>query len=139
MEHDCVQYVSDCCKPPDHSLLTTEIYCREIIPNIEYKDISEKGKGRKRYNFDSAFDYLASPIWQQSVLDIVGRLEENNGRQAELDETYTKLCENIFSELDQNLRYTIRGRKTRKRCRSAKPYWDDDLSRLWKDMAQKEK
>ena len=96
MEHDCVQYVSDCCKPPDHSLLTTEIYCREIIPNIEYKDVSEKEKGRKRYNFDNAFDYLASPFWQQSVLDIVGRLEENNGRQAELDETYTKLCEKYF-------------------------------------------
>ena len=139
IEHDCVQHVSDCCKPPDHSLLTTEVYCREIIPNIEYKDDSEKGKGRKQYNFDSAFDYLASPIWQQSVLDIVGRLEENNGRQAELDGTYAKLCENIFLELDQNLRYTICGRKTRKRYRNAKPYWDDDLSNLWKDMARKEK
>ena len=96
MEHDCVQYVSDCCKQLDHSLLTTEIYCREIIPNIEYKDVSEKEKGRKRYNFDNAFDYFASPIWQQSVLDIVGRLEENNGRQAELDKTYRKLCEKYF-------------------------------------------
>ena len=91
MNPDCIQYVSDCCKPPDHSLLTTEIYCGEIIHNIEFKAVSEKEKGRKRYNFDNGFDYLASPILQHSVLDILGRLKKSNGRQAELNQTYMKL------------------------------------------------
>ena len=53
--------------------------------------MSEKRNGRKRYNFYNDFDYMASPIWQHFVLEILGRLEESNGRQEELNQTYMKL------------------------------------------------
>ena len=49
------------------------------------------------------------------------------------------MCVSILSEMDDHLKYACNTKFIRKKFKHFKPYWSDDLTSHWKDMAESEK
>ena len=74
-----------------------------------------------------------------TVKSPIERLQNRNQSQIEVDRVYGDFCVTLFSEMDKYLNYRdFTGKNIGKRLKISKPYWNDDLSRLWKDMSMKE-
>jgi hypothetical protein len=128
---------------PDHSLLSVSIdTCRHtciIDPCDELK--SDKLKGPSRfYNYNSIpEDFLSNAKWRNIIVDIIDKLQFNHLSQDSLDDIYGKFASHIFEQMDEYLEYRDASKQGRKRLKHSKPYWNDELFHLWKDMHTKER
>ena len=77
--------------------------------------------------------------WQHELYELVARIEQCQHTKQEIDDVYNKLCTIILSEMDRCGQYKEASNVTRKRHKPYKPYWNTNLSQLWKDMHEKEK
>ena len=130
------------CKCPDHSILTL---CIDFnLGNFEdegteYDNVSNEPRN-VRYFFEGRPDiFMNNEIWSLAINRIIDNMLVVHGNQDMVDEVYKQFCETIAIEMDTHLRFHELGRKTRKRYRRAKPFWNDELSGLWKDMVKKER
>ena len=83
---------------------------------------------------------MANTNWRDEINPIIETLQNRNQSQTEVDRVYGDFCVTMFSEMDKYLNYRdFTGQNIGKRLKISKPYWNDDLSRLWKDMSMKEK
>ena len=55
--------------------------------------------------------------------------------QESIDNMYTKITKSFFDEMDRYLDTKGVSRKTRKYLKFSNPYWDDNLTVLWKICA----
>ncbi len=60
-------------------------------------------------------------------------------RQDAVDETYYKCCKLLTDEMDIYLKYTDSCKQTRRLYKNHKPYWNEHLNNLWKEMSIAEK
>ena len=142
LKFDLYKLLSTVCKAPDHSLLTLKFDC--TYSHLDHNVNSIQGdlnkKRKKFYCFDKKPEgFLHSEIWRTAVLDIISRLEHMNEVQSDLDCIYDDLCKSIFKELDSHFDYKVVGTKSKKKLRLYKPYWNEELSVLWKEMSQAER
>ena len=77
--------------------------------------------------------------WQHELDELVARIEQCQHTKQEIVDVYNKLCTIILSEMDRCGQYKEASHVTRKRHKPYKPYWNTNLSQLWKDMHEKEK
>ena len=70
---------------------------------------------------------------------VITGLEDRLNSQHTLDSIYSKFCGAVFSEMNNYIDVKVATNKTRKYFKNNKPYWDDELTHSWKDMAQTEK
>ena len=136
-------------KIPDHSLLT-------CVMNLSRYDISHNEPGTTSeeneacsYGNQPTFrmyevrnvpqNILSDDISTEAVERIIFRLENDRMTQREFDAIYTNLVDVIHSEMDNNLNYRdIRaGAKKRKR-HFAKPWWSEELKKLWDNVREAE-
>ena len=78
-------------------------------------------------------------IWCNSLLKVIENIENSKGSQEIIDDLYSTICETLFSEMDKYLEIHNAKRKTRKMFKISKPYWNKNLTILWKDMCKCEK
>ena len=71
--------------------------------------------------------------------DIVNQLETTVTNQDEIDNEYEKLIELIHDEMDRNLDYKDYTPGMKKRKKRSKPYWDDEVAKMWKNARDGER
>ena len=83
--------------------------------------------------------YVNSNSWNESIMGLVNKLEESLDSQVQIDEAYSIFCDTLFSEIDSNLQINYCTKPCRKCYKYYKPYWSNDLTKVWKDMRDSEK
>ena len=77
-------------------------------------------------------------MWIQALNEIICNLSNRCEDQTQLDDVYDSFCEKLFAELDKNLRFKYVSKRNRKLIINSKPYWNDELHNLWKEMVKNE-
>ena len=137
------QLVTPNSRIPDHSLLSINVNLSfavlEGIDNHNYTNVMDMND-----EFDEAMqrryktryipqEFLNSESVCQALQHIISRIECNRETQYELDCIYTSLVDLIIEEMN-NFLLVPQSKHTRKRYRVRKPYWNSDLTDLWKCM-----
>ena len=104
------------------------------------KDDTPQGKTFRRYIFDNIPNsFRQSNSWHQSISNLIVDLEYQIDNQASINQSYSKLCEILFNEMDKNLKYKTCGKPVKKQLKNSKPFWCEELDDLWKNLREKEK
>ena len=146
-KYNAFRYIAHNSKVPDHSMLTVTLAVihadnRHNAPTVTdaHCNVPNNNSTRKVYNFNNLNEHsLNSEMWRIAISDISDRLISNCSHQTQLDDIYNQLCSEIFKELDTNLGFRLLSKKSRKKYKSSKPYWNEELYRLWLSMNCKEK
>lgn len=136
-KYDLFGYLNDRSKVPDHSVLETKLNTQINVDSISKKSGSAF---KKRYKLKVIpNDFFASDISKQAIQTLITRIERTRETQSNIDGIYTDLCDTILKEMDDTIPCFAPSNKTKKRFRNHKPYWNEELSTLWKDMHFKER
>ena len=131
--------LGDRSKAPDHSALITEFRTSHIGTGF-YTDENDVTCEKKRYKLKSTpRDFLSSDLSKLALQTIILKTESARETQTEIDTIYNDLCNVITTEMDKCIPRFETGKKTKRRFKSHKPYWNEDLSELWNAMHSKEK
>ena len=126
-------------KAPDHSALIAEFQTSHICAD-NYDAHNEEASDRQRYKLKAIpRDFLSSNISRLALQDIISKTESFRKAQSEIDSIYSSLCDTIIMEMDNCIPRCDTSKKTRKRFKTHKPYWNDQLKDLWNAMYAKEK
>ena len=121
-------------RPPDHSLIV--IYF--IIDNVaDNKSGPDNSIIKKKYLFKETPEcFMSSPNWRTVVSEILKRIEYLEIQQAPFDALYDDLCKSVFLEIDDHIRYSDSTKTIRKKFKNYKPYWSNELTKLWQEMSK---
>ena len=129
-------------KMSDHSILicTFSATYSSQCPELD-SDSGPQYPGRKRrYCFKNIPDNFCNNDAFKAALQVyITKLETLQSDQHNIDEAYNDFCEQLVSEMDSYLDMGSADRQTRKRYKSYKPFWDEELTNLWLDMKNKNK
>ena len=133
-------FISSNSKPPDHSAVCVDIYTGYRQPmSISGKSSEDLLKGKK-YDFTQIRDcFMANNVWRENIEKVVDKLEHIQGAQQEVNQVYHEFCKCILNEMDKNLNYKFQSTVSRKKFKSHKPFWNQELTNLWKIMCKKER
>ena len=129
--------ISEWCSIPDHAIIVMDV----AISNIQEKNYDTKGQKKedegkideRRYNVKSIpRDFMHNQEWQAAVIDLINIMEQNIAGQSEIDDVYTKYVNCVKAEMDKFLPGI--DKKSRRKFKHCKPFWDMDLSEQWKKM-----
>ena len=130
------------CRAPDHSILTLTVkhsYIADFdqqLSSTHDQDVN----GRKLYLFkNNPTGFLNSNNWANVVEHITNDLLVDRLNQDKLDKCYDDLCKSIFEDLDTNLEYKCISKNSKKRLKHTKPFWNNTLENLWRNMVKLEK
>jgi hypothetical protein len=70
---------------------------------------------------------------------VINRIESEELERAKMDDIYNELVEKAIQEMDNNLDYRDISTKNKKKLKTSKPYWNNNLTIAWKNMVTKEK
>ena len=76
---------------------------------------------------------------EKTLDNLIECIDQRSFSQENVDRIYKELIEKIFAEMDKYLDVKSVKSKTRKMCKFSKPYWNSELTALWKDMCRLEK
>ena len=138
--HDCIGERS---RLPDHYILKCKFRYRQVInddTSSEQKTFSNRtlfnGRKFKLKQIPEAF--LSSDLVRRAFLDLINRIESSRETQQNVDYVYDQFCDTLIKEMNSTVPSFDCSKRTRKRYKTYKPYWNDQLESLWKDMRQKE-
>ena len=139
-ENDLHGLLGTRCKAPDHSLL--ELYVS--VPYFPFtendSEVNTPESQGKRYKFNELpTSFLTSDRWLAVLDNILAKVENAAICQENVNSLYTEFCSNLFTEIDSQIPYSSVNKKMRKRFKNYKPYWDETLTILWKEMVSTEK
>lgn len=138
-EHQLQQLLNQKCKIPDHSVLSVLFRDPEEHLGIKNQINQSPDATKCRYNRRKLNDqFLQSNLCKSALLKVIEAIECNRETQHELDRIYGMLCDTIISEMNKQLLIpnSTNGKKTLKQH---KPYWNSELTRLWKEMCDAER
>ena len=148
LEHDLYTMLAYDCKAPDHSMLVATLLCSydtvceqpDRAGGGRQDDTTSTAGATRRYCVTAPpSDFMNNDEWQHELYELVARIEQCQHTKQEIDDVYNKLCTIILSEMVRCGQYKEVSNVTRKRHKPYKPYWNTNLSQLWKDMHEKEK
>ena len=136
--------ISERCKAPDHSLisLTYQIMDTEYMAHCDDNDreVQPQDNINKRYNYGTiSDDFMKSPLWISILDTLISRLESIEKSQSGIDSFYSGMLQEIFTEMDGHIMYKQSSKFAKKHFKNHKPFWNDELTTSWKNMAQAEK
>ena len=83
---------------------------------------------------------MNNSLWKQRIKETIQKIEQGIGNQKHLDHIYETFCNDTLQEMDNSLQYReINSKKIRKNLKTNKPYWDAELTEMWKITRDKEK
>ena len=139
----CLQRIDPRTSVPDHALLKWSI----DIPFMDYVQTSQQTINCgdfTRYDLKSIpFNFMQSFECQNRLNEAIVRLENSSKMQADIDSMYSNFVSTVKTEMNDKLNQrrirlkdSVRSNKLR---RSKKPWWTEELSRMWNDMCDAEK
>jgi len=138
--------LTDKCKKPDHSLISVNIELTSFVKNgtnmtqgnaSHYVDTGVKDN--IKYNINRMpNDMFTSDVCRQALLNVINKIECNRERQADIDSCYIDLKNIIVQEMKDKIPI-YHNKKDRKKHKTNKPYWNEELGNLWKEMHVREK
>lgn len=143
--------VSERCKIPDHSIVTI---LADVGQNVHHNDIefsplypqndrleesSSHHSGindvQVRYKLESIPEnFLHSDLIRNAVVELIDKYSNRIQGQREVDEVYDSTCDVFRQEMDNALPRTQCSKTEKKMFKSHKPFWNDELKNLWKNM-----
>ena len=139
-ENGFESFISERCKPPDHSPICLTFKPNIMCPVNAPENCNDHSPGSKRYKFNTmSNEFLKTDTWQNILDSLISRLESTNPCQDGIDKLYDEMMVEIFGEMDKYIGYKQASKTTRKRYRNHKPFWTDELTDAWKDMSLAEK
>lgn len=81
---------------------------------------------------------MNSELARTAFLDTIRNIELCRETQNNIDELYESFCTKLIKEMNENIPSFDCSKKTLKRYKQFKPYWDENLERLWQDVRKKE-
>ena len=137
--------ISSTCKMPDHSLLlltfnalSTNATMSESVISGSVNNINHTNM-RKYYYNESSDLFMNSEQFRKAVVDIIEHIETSRCSQDDIDNSYSDLCNVIFTEMNNHMTYKDISRSCKKRFKNKKPYWDKELNIAWNNMRHCEK
>lgn len=76
---------------------------------------------------------------RNAILDLISKIEMCREIQDQIDKVYDDFCDTIIGEMAETIPKCDWSNKGRKKLSFHKPYWNDELTDLWKNMRNKEK
>ena len=128
------------CKIPDHSILSFDFEIPHIINFSEpYSVNHEENYEQKERKYDVSnipHEFCNNHEFIQKITDLTESLTLLNHQQNAVDVLYNSFVKLLTNEMDSYLNYKdyYPSRKTRKRLKNNKPYWNEELNHLWKNM-----
>ena len=126
---------------PDHAMLSCEfsISVNLNTPNAP-KDNNYSNESFQRFHVNEIpNDFLSSAESARYIINLIQQVELCRETQNEIDKLYENICSFIISEMKDKLRPKIRNENLRKRHKPRKPFWNEELEYLFKEMASAEK
>ena len=133
-------------KLPDHYFLTFDFSysyysipsdnntCKEMPENIQKPFIERKYKlNRLPSNF------MNSNICRAAFTELINRIELCRENQNNIDLVYDSFCDTLIREMNDSVPYFDCTKPVRKRFKSFKPYWNEELDKQCNEMRLKER
>ena len=147
--------IGERCRPPDHSVLSL-IFVISSVPEVKqqydvslnkmYEANDEQMQTdsncilQRRYKLNNfPVDFQNNEIWFNALVEIISFLQTCNDTQQEIDIIYEKLCTTFYKEMATYLSPIKTTTGCKVKCKYYKPYWDEELSVLWKNAIYNEK
>ena len=129
---------------PDHSILTAKFNCTYFENNEDYNPLAQNCQNppkAPRKNIKKMGDsFLLSPGVHEQVLDTIRKIENSVRNQAEIDRLWGEIKLIFSKELDKLPDIpTSFSKKPTKQFRKCKKFWNEELSKYWKDLCKYEK
>ncbi|CAC5380632.1 unnamed protein product [Mytilus coruscus] len=135
-QNNFFQFLGDRSKIPDHSILLAEF--KTLTSISEYS--SSKIDKFKRFRLKSIpNNFFGSDLRKAALQTLIQRIETTRETQSHVDNIYSDLCTLIVDEMNCKIPVCHASRKTRKRHKSSKPFWNEELGQLWNAMRLREK
>ncbi|VDI49336.1 Hypothetical predicted protein [Mytilus galloprovincialis] len=135
-QNNLFQFLGERSKIPDHSILLAEF---KTLTNISEYSSSKIDKS-KRFRLKSVpNDFLGFGLQKAAIQTLIQRIETTRETQSHVNNIYSDLCTLIGDEMNSKIPIYDASRKTRKRHKSSKPFWNEELGQLWNAMRLKEK
>ncbi len=128
-------------RPPDHSLLICKFNVSGFKEISSQSDAPREYLGRKRrYNLQFIpDDFCNNDVFRTGLLEAIDNLQALRISQESVDVAYKEFCDSLLAEMDKYLEYDYVNYHVKKRLRIHKPFWDQELTELWKVMKDKNK
>ena len=92
-----------------------------------------------RYCFNSKPDaFMNNNVWKAAMANIINKIETAQYNQLEIDRRYNDMCYIICKEMDKYLEIKYCSKTQRRHFKISKPYWNNELTQLWKVRVEKE-
>ena len=143
--------ISDRCKSPDHSLLSLTVkfhagiyeestQTQDDIHESENTSNNDIFTNTRRYSFSNIpHEMLAEGKLSSLLQEVIDRIERKDINQIAVDDLYSDFCDKLFSEMDQYLQFKDVSKKSRKKFKCHKPFWNPELTSLWREMRDAER
>ena len=131
-------------KLPDHYFISFNFRYSFFTTNsdndIEIPNQSQKPFIERKYKLNRLpQNFMNSNISRTAFLELINRIELCRETQNNVDLIYDSLCDTLIREMNDSVPYFDCTKPVRKRFKSFKPYWNDDLDRQWNKMRLKER
>ena len=95
-----------------------------------------KGCKTKKYDFENISGiFMQNDNWISQIDDLLKKLQKTENEQNQIDSVYSEFCKCTIAEMDKHLNYKVQSKSLRKRFKSYKPFWNNELTKLWKDVS----
>ena len=83
--------------------------------------------------------FMDNELSRLAILNIISHIERCRKSQQNIDCIYDKLCDVIIAEMNATIPKYDTSKRTSKRLKTKKTYWNQTLAELWKVMRQNER
>ena len=142
-EHNLYSLLGHRSKAPDHAFILTE-FDTGLLYSVRNSNIdSDSNIHMKRdpiYKLNRIpDDFMQSELSRNALCELIQTIESTRETQNNVDAIYDGLTNTILNEMNNRIPKYDTSKRTRKRHRTYKPYWNDNLSELWNAMRLSER
>ncbi len=137
-------FINERSKPPDHSVLLFELKLSDSTygHNTTINQTPPSNSKIRRYNLKCINNNIFTSDMARNALDnVIDCIIMSRENQENIDMLYENLCSAITTEMENEVpfkEFNVSD-NTRKKFKSNKPFWNDELKILWSEMHEKEK
>lgn len=138
-EHDLQGLLGERSRLPDHSALVTEFHCTDYYHTVN-DSVRINTSQKVRFKLKCIpVNFMENERAAVAITAIITQIESARETQNDIDAINKNLCDVILNEMVQSIPTYNSTKRTNRRRKIAKPYWNDDLQDLWNNMSTKER
>ena len=136
-KYELEQLVSDVSRIPDHCMLCVEVEMSVGVRDKIVSDGVEQNIPNKRTKVYRKFgeEYMNSEVAERVIPELIEMLENKVKTQNEMNECY----DHLINFLTQEAEYSLKSKGKKRKVTKYKEYWDNELSKSWRNMHEKDK